>query len=312
MNEKSATPSVKFSLQRDGLPRLLETLTAAGYKVIGPTVRDQMVVLDEIKHIESLPIGWSDHQKPGSYRLTKSKNKTIFDFTVGAQAWKRFLFPPRQTFSRLKRTKTGFDLERITAHPVKLAFLGVRACELAAIRIQDQILMQGQYVDPLYALHRNNLLLVAVNCTRAGGTCFCSSMGTGPAASHGYDICLTELCEETSHSFVAEAGSAVGTDLLAALNLSEASADQIKLEAEKLAETSQHMGRTLETTGMKELLYRNVDNRRWDQVGRRCLTCGNCTMVCPTCFCATVDDLTDLSGATAERVRRWDSCFTMD
>jgi ferredoxin len=76
--------------------------------------------------------------------------------------------------------------------------------------------------------------------------------------------------------------------------------------------TRGQMGRTLETNGLKELLQTNANHPRWDEVSERCLTCGNCTNVCPTCFCTTIDDTTDLSGTTAERVRRWDSCFTLD
>jgi Fe-S-cluster-containing hydrogenase component 2 len=70
------------------------------------------------------------------------------------------------------------------------------------------------------------------------------------------------------------------------------------------------MGRKIDTVGIKELLYSNYEHPRWDQVAARCLSCANCTMVCPTCFCTTVEDVTDLSGEHAERWRKWDSCFT--
>jgi sulfhydrogenase subunit beta (sulfur reductase) len=72
------------------------------------------------------------------------------------------------------------------------------------------------------------------------------------------------------------------------------------------------MGRQMDTNGLKELLQGNPTHKQWDDVAARCLTCANCTMVCPTCFCTTVEDHTDLTGQTAERVRRWDSCFTLD
>jgi sulfhydrogenase subunit beta (sulfur reductase) len=61
-----------------------------------------------------------------------------------------------------------------------------------------------------------------------------------------------------------------------------------------------------------ELLGRNLEHPRWDAVAERCLSCANCTMVCPTCFCSTVEDTTDLTGDHVERWRRWDSCFTID
>ena len=72
------------------------------------------------------------------------------------------------------------------------------------------------------------------------------------------------------------------------------------------------MGRELDIDDIKGLLYRNYDHPRWDEVAERCLTCGNCTMVCPTCFCTTVEDVTDLDGDHVERHQQWDSCFTVD
>jgi ferredoxin len=79
-----------------------------------------------------------------------------------------------------------------------------------------------------------------------------------------------------------------------------------------VAQTASQMGRSLDTAGIKELLQGNPNHPRWDEVAERCLTCGNCTMVCPTCFCTTVEDHNDLTGTSAERVRKWDSCFTLD
>jgi formate hydrogenlyase subunit 6/NADH:ubiquinone oxidoreductase subunit I len=93
---------------------------------------------------------------------------------------------------------------------------------------------------------------------------------------------------------------------------------QTASEAEKavvekiVANTTAQMGRSLNTIGIKDLLYRNAEHPRWDEVATRCLSCANCTMVCPTCFCTTVEDVTDLTGEHAERWRKWDSCFTMD
>ena len=76
--------------------------------------------------------------------------------------------------------------------------------------------------------------------------------------------------------------------------------------------TSEQMGRFIDTTNIKDLFYRNYEHPQWNNVTERCLNCANCTMVCPTCFCTTVEDVTDLTGEHAERWRKWDSCFTMD
>lgn len=79
-----------------------------------------------------------------------------------------------------------------------------------------------------------------------------------------------------------------------------------------VAKTAQQMGRELNTDNLKNLLYQNYEHPRWEDVANRCLSCGNCTMVCPTCFCTAVEDTTDLTGESAERWRKWDSCFTLD
>ena len=166
-------------------------------------------------------------------------------------------------------------------------------------------------VDSQYASRREGLFIVAVNCGQAGATCFCASMGTGPRADKGFDLSLTEVLDGGHHYFVVEAGSPEGIEVLAEVPHTIASPEQIDTADHVVTETAAQMGRKLDTLGLKELLYANVDSPQWEQIAQRCLTCGNCTMVCPTCFCTTVEDVTDSDGQTAERVRKWDSCFTL-
>jgi ferredoxin len=137
-------------------------------------------------------------------------------------------------------------------------------------------------------------------------------MDAGPKVETGFDLALTELVENGSHLFVLEFGSAAGADLIRDLSTQPATEEQIAAAERVIAQTSGQMGRSLDTDGLKELLQANHNHPRWDEVAERCLTCGNCTNVCPTCFCTSIEDTTDLAGATAERVRRWDSCFTLD
>jgi len=137
-------------------------------------------------------------------------------------------------------------------------------------------------------------------------------MDAGPKVEAGFDLALTELIEQGRHLFVIEVGSAAGADVVRDLRPRHATEEEIAAAERVVARTGDQMGRSLETTGLKELLQANQSHPRWDEVAERCLTCGNCTNVCPTCFCTTIDDTTDLSGTTAERVRRWDSCFTLD
>jgi ferredoxin len=270
-------------------------------------------VYAEITAHADLPIGWTDVQQPGSYRLQKRGDDAVFGFAVGPHSWKKYLHVPALKLWSAHRGSDGRIAVEGASEPVpRLALLGVRACELAAIAIQDRVLAVGPAPDPHYASRRANLFIVAVNCIVAGGTCFCTSMKTGPQVTSGYDIALTELLDEAGRGFVAQAGTGAGAEILARVSTSPATDDQIVAVQAAAASTATQMGRKLDTNGIKELLYANLEHARWDEVANRCLGCANCTMVCPTCFCTTVEDRIDLSGNTSERIRQWDSCFTLD
>jgi formate hydrogenlyase subunit 6/NADH:ubiquinone oxidoreductase subunit I len=299
-------------IERSDLQHLLDILVARDYRVIGPTARDGAIVYDDLASTDQLPVGWTDEQDGGSYRLKKRTDKALFGFTVGPQSWKKFLHPPVLRLWQAQREDGGFKVVADEDVPQKMAFIGVRSCELHAIAIQDRVFLEGPYVDTAYQSRRDDLFIVAVNCGQAGGTCFCVSMQTGPKATSGYDLAMTEVMDGESHYFVVEVGTDLGADVVAEVRHRMAG-DAERSEAQSVVErTAAQMGRSMDTTGIKELLYQNYENPRWDQVAERCLTCGNCTMVCPTCFCTSVEDVTDLAGTSAERWRKWDSCFTMD
>lgn len=298
-------------LERADLPQLFEILRTRGYRVVGPTMRDGAIVYDELASDADLPAGWTDDQEGGYYRLKQRSDAALFGYAVGPHSWKKYLFPPVTRLWSAQRREDSFTVEAPEAGAEKLAFIGVRACELRAIEIQDRVFM-GKYVDPTYAAQRRNLFIVAVNCSSPARTCFCVSMNAGPKAKYGYDLALTELIDEGRHSFVLEVGSVAGAEVCAQLPRRAATPADTAAAAAVVEHTAAHMGRTMEAKDVKELLYANYDHPRWDEVAQRCLTCANCTMVCPTCFCSTVEDVTDLTGEHAERWRKWDSCFTMD
>ncbi|MBU6303467.1 MAG: 4Fe-4S dicluster domain-containing protein [Verrucomicrobia bacterium] len=310
-------PSVQSILERDRLQDLFDVLHRRGYTVIGPTVRDRAIVCEALRAASDLPEGWEDVPEAGSYRLRRRPDKALFGFTVPTNSWKEWLHP-----KRLKLLGAGRDGEgnlHFTpgddAEPPKLAFLGARSCELHAIAIQDRVFLGGTFVDPHYAKRRANVLIIATNCGRAGGTCFCVSMNTGPSVDGRrtpFDLSLTELLDDSGHRFLLEAGSQTGTALLDELPVREVTTRELRAARTLLDNTASQMGRSLETQGLAETMLQNLDHPRWQQVADRCLNCANCTMVCPTCFCTTVEDVTSLTGDHAERWRRWDSCFNLD
>ncbi len=302
----------KVVVARQNLQQLLDVLVQQEYQLIAPTIKEGAIVYDEISQVEDFPIGWTDKQDSGTYPLEQRDDKAVFGYSVGPHSWKKYLFPPRVRLWKAQRQ--GQDIQVIPETPdsTKRALIGVRACELSAIAIQDKVFLQGEAVDPHYQASRDNIFIVAVNCAQAGGTCFCVSMQTGPKATQGFDLALTEVLEPQNHYFVVEVGTEAGAQVLSQLSHQPATIKEQVVADEIVAQTAQNMGRKLDTEGIKELLYDNLEHSRWDDVASRCLACGNCTLVCPTCFCSNVEDVTDLTGDHAERWREWDSCFTID
>lgn len=300
----------QLTIEKPALDSLIAALRARDYRTIGPTMGDGAIIYDDIAGVHDLPVGWIDEQDAGHYRIKPGREGRHFDYVVGPHSWKKYLFPPKLTLLEVSKTDAGItsrapDLE---SPKQKMAFIGVRACELAAIDIQDTIFLRGPFVDPHYKIRRSDIVLIAVNCVRPGGTCFCASMNTGPRARAGYDLALTELEDH----FLVEIGSELGTELMRSVPHTRAANEEIHSADAALATARTKMGRELDATDLPELLLNNLDHPQWERVAERCLSCTNCTMVCPTCFCSTVEDVNDLRGDHSERVRLWSSCFTME
>jgi ferredoxin len=295
----------------DALDDLLTALRRRGYRVLGPTVRDGAIVYDDLELADELPAGWTDRQDGGTYRLERREDDARFGYAVGPHSWKRFLFPPRVRLWRASLNGSGPTVEEDSPDETPLALVGVRSCELHAIEIQDRVLLAGKFSDRDYAARREGAFVVAVDCFEPGGTCFCTSMGTGPKVEAGYDVALSELLEG-EHRFLAVAGTERGAEVLSELPGRPAEATDIEAADAAVTSAAGRMGRTMESFDLRDLLARNLDHPRWDDVAKRCLTCGNCTMVCPTCFCTSVEDETDLAGTEVERSRVWDTCFSLD
>ncbi|MGV7221957.1 MAG: 4Fe-4S dicluster domain-containing protein [Nitrospinales bacterium] len=299
-------------INKDGLNQLIKILLHKGFDLIGPTVQDEAIVYDRVLSIEDLPEGWTDEQEGGMYRIKKNSDKTLFGYNLGPHSWKQFLHPPVRKLWQANKDGLDFDILPEKTTNKKYAFLGARSCELSAIAIQDKVFTSGTHVDQHYQSLRQNAFIVAVNCGKAASTCFCVSMETGPEVKSGYDLVLTEILEEERHYFLIAAGSEAGINVLKEIETIPAEAEEIKKADEVISNTITQMGRTMETSDIKTLLYDNLEHPAWDDIAKRCLSCANCTMVCPTCFCSTVEDVTDITGDHAERWQKWDSCFTMD
>jgi len=299
-------------LEREHLQEVFDSLHKRGYSTIGPVAADGAISYKPIAVAAELPVGWTDEQSPGYYRLKRGEDGRVFDYLSGSQSWKRWLFPPERPMFKAARTDNGMEFSAESTEPKLIALIGVRPCELAAINIQDRVFMGDRYSDPIYAANRREAFILTVNCSRSGGTCFCASMKTGPKAEAGFDVSLTEISESGRNYFVVEVGSELGAGVMSSVRHTSAGGAEKTAVARTVARTAESMGRRLDTAGIRDLLFRNLGHPEWEKVGARCLGCTNCTMVCPTCFCTTVEDRTSLGGETAERVSIWDSCFTID
>ncbi|MGW5304099.1 4Fe-4S dicluster domain-containing protein [Streptomyces griseoluteus] len=312
VNAVPARASEGLVMGKEGMAALVDVLVRRGFTVIGPTARDGAIVLAELRSADELPYGWGVELEAGRYRLRQRADGAAFANAAGPQSWKSFLHPARTREWSTDRVAGELVFTAEEAAPPRYAFLGVRPCDLRAVAVQDRVLTGGTYRDAGYEGRRSAALLIVVECTEPGATCFCVSMGTGPAAGPGYDLVMTEVVEENAHRFWVRSGSEEGADILAELPARPADAETRGKARADVTAAADRMGRSMPEADLRELMAGTLDAPRWDDVAGRCLTCGNCTMVCPTCFCTTTEDVTDLTGDHAERWRLWDSCFDLD
>lgn len=296
-------------LAKEHLGHLIQALRERGYRVLGPRLRAGAVMFDEIDGIADLPRGIRSAQEPGSYRLVDTGDDRYFDYVNGPESLKRLLFAPEETLWTV--TADGdVRFNEASADAVPTAVIGVRACDIAGMLVQDRTFMAGKYspyTDPYYAARREKLFLVAVNCTRSVATCFCASMSTGPRSREAFDLALTELDD----FFLLETGSRAGEDIAKQLVLTP-STDADRAAADRAIDSAaKSQVRALDSNGIYELLFNNLEHPRWDDVASRCLSCANCVMVCPTCFCHKEHDETELDGERSAHKREWDACFTL-
>ncbi len=312
MVESHINRDAQYILERGNFQNLLDALAKRKFKLYGPMIRDKAIGYDEIANEADLPIGWSDEQEGGKYRLKKRYDNALFGYSVGISSWKKFLFPSERKLWEANRNNGTIDFNESNNSVDKMAFIGVRSCELHAIEIQDKIFRDGDFKDSIYKTRREQTFVLAVNCGYAGGNCFCVSMRTGPKVYSGFDLALTEIIKGDRHYFLVNIGSDIGAEVFSEIPFRLASEDEKRNADEVILLTAGHMGKTLNTEDIKNILNRNFDHPRWDVVAARCLACSNCTMVCPTCFCSSAEDSSDLTGSHAERWRKWDSCFSID
>jgi sulfhydrogenase subunit beta (sulfur reductase) len=307
MPTDDAARSAVVELQRADLDGLFRHLQSAGYDIVGPKVSQGAVVYGHLSSPCELAAGWATEQTPGRYRLRLDAGAQ-FPFAAPAMGLKHFLHAADQRLFRAVRENGSFRIVAEETPLRKLAVFGVRACDLAAVQGLDRVLLQDRYRDEHYAARREGMFVVALACTVAADDCFCASMNAGPRPSNGYDVLLTEA----DGVLIGESGSTAGANALKAVGAAALPKEARKRAKDAAARAGASQTRAILLEGLKEAIYAAFEHPRWEETAARCLQCGNCTQACPTCFCVTVEEASDVSLQEAERWRRWDSCFTQN
>jgi formate hydrogenlyase subunit 6/NADH:ubiquinone oxidoreductase subunit I len=296
------------------LDRLFDRLVREGYELWGPRVMDASIALHPIRRVKDLPVGWTQDSAAGEVKLRRSDDGVLFSSPVGSSSLKRFLHPPEQTLVRIERLRRHLRAEAPeTVPPVRRAVFGLRACDLEAADTLAQVFAG---TDPEVRRRRDALFLVAVRCLRTMPTCFCTLTHTGPEPASLHDLTLTEIPGPNGVQRFVEATSEAGAEQLERLRLQRATPDEAAAMAAALEEAERRIrkdqDRGIDLAAIGAGLMDRLEHPRWEETGDRCLACGNCTMVCPTCFCTQVVERTDPTNSHSRREQQWDSCFTSD
>ena len=295
-----------FAAAKGSLNGLILNLQRQGFTVVGPSLAEGVVRLKELKGAGDLASGVVDIQGPGSYVLG-GESASVFASVNGPDSPKMYLHPGEVELSRLVDKGSGVEPVSVFRSDKKYAFFGIRPCDLRGVEVMDRTMLMPGFEDPIYSALRHDSIFIVANCTRAGENCFCASMGTGPAAESGYDVALTELPQKLLYDIPERS-----MGLFQGIELRLATEEELHEGEEMVRRTRERMGRTISAKDPARRMYAALDSRVWEKAAERCLACANCTMVCPTCFCNTIVDRTDLRDASVSRVRVWDSCLSKD
>lgn len=291
--------------------KLLILIKNAGYKLLGPTLRDEVIVLDELQSAADLPIGWGDEQEAGYYRVKRRSDQAYFGYNLGPHSWKKYLFPAKEKLWSARKMENNklTILDEAPQKEEKMAFLGVRACEIQALFVLDKVFNHKLAVYQQYRRRRENTLIVAVNCITAAKTCFCTSMQAGPHVTEGYDLSLTEIIDGEKHYFLVVSATPAGEAFCD--GLLPAGEEVLRLAHTLVEATKEQMIRKVENDKVHEVLMHTLNSKQWNEVAKRCINCANCTMACPTCFCSDTTDEVSMDGTETNRWQEWESCFNL-
>jgi len=270
----------KFVLQKDKLPKFISEMISK-YQVFAPVENGDFALFKQIKNPSEVNLKFSNSKVPPKALLFE-QTETLFKFTPG--------------------TKGKIDQADIPDG--KTVVFGIRPCDAKSLTILDHV-FKDEYEDPYYLTKRKNTVLVGLSCTQPDANCFCTSFDDGPASAENVDILLTDIGDK----YYVEVKSDKGKQLTKNMNKLFTSANdkdgEKKKEVEKKA--TDIITRSTKTDGIVDKLDKIFDNPFWKNIAIKCLGCGTCTYLCPTCHCFDIQDETTMTKGA--RIRVWDSCM---
>lgn len=204
------------------------------------------------------------------------------------------LFPQTEKMYKFKTDKLNVQIEEVIDADKQVVF-GIRSCDVRSIECMDDVFLTKGYVDGFYQRKRENTLLVAIGCTKVAETCFCDSMGIDPAKAPAADVQLNDLGDAYLVTAQTEKGKAAVADWSAFLTEGEGEVSAVSCTLK------------VDMTGVQPKLMKMFDNDIWAEVSRKCIGCGTCTFVCPSCYCFDIDS--EEKAAEGCKFRCWDSCM---
>lgn len=253
---------------------------------LGMLVRDSLLVAPVREEKETV-----------LFRPVTSPDMIELDYVNSAVSPKEFFFPRTEKLFSFTARADGVDIT-VPGSPAEMVLFGVRPCDLQGIKSLDPV-FGGDFPDPHYLAKRKAATVIAMACTSPSPRCFCATFGAGPADGSGSDLMLTRM----DSLFLAETFSEKGDALVARY------AEFFAGGGEGPAPGPQEEVEKLDLTGIKELLDENFDLPYWWEVAEKCINCGICTYICPTCHCFNIFDMT-AGGPEGVRCRGWDTCMS--
>jgi len=268
-------------LTKENLPAFIEELKGE-YEVIGPKRSGDMFVFDHIDESEELEL---------DYPTTRLPPKKIF-------------LPQREPLYEYEKKEGDVVIRDLRERwDKKRVLLGVHPCDIAGLLCLDKV-FGLEYDDPYYWERRNSTVIIGITCKEPCEHGFCDVMETGPDAARGYDLLMTDI----GGKYYLRPGSELGEKLLKADYFGEATEDDTRRRDAAIEGVRRKMKTDLDISGIEGRMKERVDDELWSEYTERCVLCGACNFVCPTCHCFTIRDETNFTGTKGRRVRVWDAC----